>query len=65
MGTTQSKKGVINVLFLVTHKVILTSKRKPFQLLPYAVEYTAVWIDSDVHVRNNDVMKMPSFLVLK
>ena len=34
-------------------------------LSPYAVEYTAIWIDPDVHVRNNDVMKMPSFLVLK
>ena len=34
-------------------------------LLPYAVKHSTVGIYSDVHVRNNYVMKMPCFLVLK
>ena len=61
MGTTQSKKRVLSMYLLSPINVSHWKEN----LLPYAVEYTAIWIDPDVHVRNNDVMKMPSFLVLK
>ena len=47
------------------HKVVFTLKKSSVLLLPYAVEDTTVRIDSDIHVRNNYVVKMARLLVLK